>query len=195
MPRLTRAESQARNREALLLAARELFLSDGYQATSIAKVADMAGFSTGALYSNFDSKAEMALLVLRDIQREQLDELTAVLTGRLTVAEKIDQIQAWAERAMTTGWPRLELEFALDARADSALIAAEAERQRSAVDRIAQAIASDQETEHLLGFVPVRAVAEACFNLAIGWATRKLIDPNVSSAGLFDLARLLFQAS
>ncbi|CRK55998.1 Transcriptional regulator, TetR family [Alloactinosynnema sp. L-07] len=195
MPRLTRAESQARNREALLLAARELFLSDGYQVTSIAKVADMAGFSTGALYSNFDSKAEMALLVLRDIQREQLDELTSVLTGRQTTAAKIDQIQAWAERAMGTGWPRLELEFALDARADSSLIAAEAERQRSAVDRIAEAIAADLDTDQLLGFVPVRAVAEACFNLAIGWATRRLIDPNVSSAGLFDLARLLLRAS
>ncbi|WP_436496211.1 TetR/AcrR family transcriptional regulator [Actinokineospora sp. HUAS TT18] len=195
MPRLTRAESQARNRTALLLAARELFLSDGYQATSIAKVADLAGFSTGALYSNFDSKAEMALLVLRDLQREQLDELTSVLTGRATVAAKIDQIQAWAERAMGTGWPRLELEFALDARADSTLIAAEAERQRSAVDRIAEAIAADQDTDQLLGFVPVRAVAEACFNLAIGWAVRRLIDPNVSSDALFDLARLLLQAS
>ncbi|MFC7616074.1 TetR family transcriptional regulator [Actinokineospora soli] len=65
---MRREESRTRNRAALVSTARELFLSDGYQATSIAKVAAESGFTTGAVYSNFDGKAQLALVVLREIK-------------------------------------------------------------------------------------------------------------------------------
>jgi AcrR family transcriptional regulator len=40
-----------------------LFLRDGYAATSLEKVADEAGYSKGAVYSNFWNKDELCLAV------------------------------------------------------------------------------------------------------------------------------------
>ncbi|MBA0127777.1 TetR/AcrR family transcriptional regulator [Haloechinothrix sp. YIM 98757] len=191
MPRLTRAESQNRNRQVLLDAARERFLAEGYLATSIAKVADDAGFSTGVVYSNFGSKAELALHVLRDIQRERVAELDSIFRGSPGVEGKLDAFRQWAEQAMASGWPRLELEFALDVRTEDALVAAEADRQRSAVDHIAAAIEDQLPAGEPGGLVPVRALADSAVNLAIGLAVRRLIDPNVSVEHLLQLLRSL----
>ena len=54
--RLTRDERKAETRERLLAAAGRVFARRGYQAAAVDEVADEAGFSTGALYSNFDGK-------------------------------------------------------------------------------------------------------------------------------------------
>ncbi|MDN5852536.1 MAG: TetR/AcrR family transcriptional regulator, partial [Actinomycetia bacterium] len=63
----TRAERQAQTREALISVARELFLRDGFAATSLDRVAVEAGFSKGAVYSNFSGKEELGLAVLDDL--------------------------------------------------------------------------------------------------------------------------------
>lgn len=195
MPRPTRAESQARHRELLLRTARTLFLRDGFQATSIAKIADEAGFSTGAVYSNFDGKTELALLVLREIQHDQLGALERVMGGSEPVDQKLDDLRDWARGALDSGWPRLELEFALEARADRSLIAAESDRQRAVVDRLAVAITARLPGGGLPGGLPIRTVAEAAVNLAIGLAVRRVVDPKVSPDSLVDLLRGLLVAT
>ena len=89
MARKTRAESQAETRAQLLKTARQLFFDDGYHPTSLEKVADAAGYSKGAVYSNFRNKDELCLTVLDRIgvhpesigdstgRVEHLDALTA----------------------------------------------------------------------------------------------------------------------
>ena len=61
--RLTRAESKARTRSELVEAGRRVFLERGYHGASLEAVADAAGFSTGAVYSAFDGKADLFLAV------------------------------------------------------------------------------------------------------------------------------------
>ncbi|HMI27319.1 MAG TPA: helix-turn-helix domain-containing protein, partial [Streptosporangiaceae bacterium] len=56
-PRLSRAEQNDRNRALLLAAARRVFLERGYYAATLDQIADEAGFSKGAVYSRFASKA------------------------------------------------------------------------------------------------------------------------------------------
>jgi AcrR family transcriptional regulator len=63
--RYTREESQARTRAQLLRAADRLFLRDGYVATSLAAIAEEAGLTKGAVYSNFESKEDLFLAVLQ----------------------------------------------------------------------------------------------------------------------------------
>ncbi|CAI9409409.1 TetR/AcrR family transcriptional regulator [Aestuariimicrobium sp. T2.26MG-19.2B] len=46
-------------REALLDAAGEEFLAHGYQGTTVTRIAQRAGFTKGAAYSNFGGKAEL----------------------------------------------------------------------------------------------------------------------------------------
>jgi AcrR family transcriptional regulator len=79
MPRLTRAESQARTRAQLVESAAEVFARRGFHGASVEEVAEEAGYSKGAVYSNFASKDELFLAVLqerRKLQVEVLDRLT-----------------------------------------------------------------------------------------------------------------------
>jgi AcrR family transcriptional regulator len=62
--RLTRAESRDRTRTLLVQAARRVFLRHGYHAATLDAVADEAGFTKGAVYSAFESKAALFLAVL-----------------------------------------------------------------------------------------------------------------------------------
>jgi AcrR family transcriptional regulator len=51
-------------RQRLLDAATEVFLEKGYDGTRVAEVARRAGLTTGAIYGNFDSKAELLTAAL-----------------------------------------------------------------------------------------------------------------------------------
>ena len=62
----TRGEAQAETRRELLRAASRLFLRDGFVATSLADVAEEAGVTKGAVYSNFASKEDLFLALLQE---------------------------------------------------------------------------------------------------------------------------------
>src|SRR5699024_2058850 len=87
MSRLTRAESPAHTREQLVTTARELFLAHGYTATSLERVAETAGFSKGAVYSNFRNKDGLCLAVLDAIHEEQAEGVNAALSATSTLDE------------------------------------------------------------------------------------------------------------
>lgn len=60
----TRAQTQAETRRALLAAARACFLEHGFHAASVGDIARRAGYTTGALYSNFTGKDDLFLCML-----------------------------------------------------------------------------------------------------------------------------------
>jgi AcrR family transcriptional regulator len=64
--RLTREESKARTRSELLRAASRLFVRNGFVATSLSDIAEEAGLTKGAVYSNFASKEELFLALLQE---------------------------------------------------------------------------------------------------------------------------------
>lgn len=67
---LTRAERQQQTRAALVEAAREVFARDGFAGASLDTIARDAGYSKGAVYSNFDGKAALFLAVMdHDLDR------------------------------------------------------------------------------------------------------------------------------
>lgn len=61
---LPRREQQRRTRDAVIREARFAFAREGYHAANLAAIARAAGFSKGAVYSNFSSKAELFLAVV-----------------------------------------------------------------------------------------------------------------------------------
>lgn len=72
--RLSRKESQQQTRERLLEAAAQVFSRRGFHATSVDEIAAEAGFSKGAVYSNFAGKEELLLALIdqrfeRDLQQ------------------------------------------------------------------------------------------------------------------------------
>src|SRR2546423_7431059 len=64
--RLTRAERQAQTRRELLDAAARVFVRRGFQGSSVEEIAAEAGYTRGAFYSNFRSKEELFVELLRD---------------------------------------------------------------------------------------------------------------------------------
>ena len=63
--RLTREESRKATRQRLLEAAAQVIARVGLASASVEEIAETAGFSRGAFYSNFQSKDELFLAVLR----------------------------------------------------------------------------------------------------------------------------------
>lgn len=85
MARLTREESRARTRQALLDAAAKVFAQRGFGGAAVDEVAEVAGYTKGAVYSNFGSKDELFLAVLQDRMKHQV-ELLHGLTEKAQVA-------------------------------------------------------------------------------------------------------------
>jgi AcrR family transcriptional regulator len=61
----TKRPPRAEVRERLIEAASRLFARHGVHTTTLDDVAKAAGFSKGAVYSNFDSKADLVVTLLR----------------------------------------------------------------------------------------------------------------------------------
>ncbi|WP_414439999.1 TetR/AcrR family transcriptional regulator [Burkholderia sp. 22PA0106] len=117
MARLTREASQAQTRIKLLEVAVAMFARDGYAATSLDRIAEVAGFSKGAVYSNFQGKEALFLEVLEAHGQRSLADLHAAIDGAAALPEAIDRIAAWADRHSREGnWPLLILEYARHAK-------------------------------------------------------------------------------
>lgn len=64
--RLTRAERRAQTRTELLDAAARVFVERGFEGASIEAITEEAGYTRGAFYSNFSSKAELFAELLQE---------------------------------------------------------------------------------------------------------------------------------
>src|ERR1700721_3890422 len=71
--RLTREESQAQTRAALIAVGRSHFLRYGLGGAVAEKIAEDAGYSRGALYANFDGKEELFVAVIQEEQARHLN--------------------------------------------------------------------------------------------------------------------------
>lgn len=80
--RLTREESKEQTRLRLLDAAQSIFMKKGFVAASVEDIAEAAGYTRGAFYSNFRSKAELLMeLLRRDHERMQVDLHSIIQDG------------------------------------------------------------------------------------------------------------------
>lgn len=133
--RLTRSESKAATREELLGAARRVFLDRGYHGASLDLVAREAGYTKGAVYSAFASKADLFLAVYDREQERRREALERVTLS----ADAMTQAQDWLERVRSErAWVLALLEFRLHAARDEAINAAFAERHARFLDDFAE---------------------------------------------------------
>jgi AcrR family transcriptional regulator len=76
---LTRKEKQARTREKLMRSAAKLFCHRGLEQASVEDIAQDAGYTKGAFYSNFKSKEELFLAMLDEKFSEEIERIDASL--------------------------------------------------------------------------------------------------------------------
>jgi AcrR family transcriptional regulator len=185
MARMSRAERQAQTRAQLIDTARQMFFTDGYHPTSLEKVADAAGYSKGAVYSNFRNKDELCTAVLDELRAERLAEPVTVFSQ----PDRFEALANWAERIIgDPGWTTLEAEFALHARSNDQLRADMARRLDGIIALLANAVDDADDVELK---VPSREAVTTVLALGIGLGLMRSIDPSVPVTGLVDTLRLL----
>lgn len=185
MGRMTRAESQAQTRSKLMVTAREVFFAEGYHSTSLEKVAEAAGYSKGAVYSNFRNKDELCTAVIDEIHTERMGEVLALVSR----PDRFEALLEWAEGVIgDPGWTSMEIEFALHARRDEQLRTEFAARLGGVIDMLANGVESADDLDLAM---PSRETATAMLALGIGLGLMRSIDPSISVKGLVDTLRLV----
>jgi AcrR family transcriptional regulator len=110
--RLSRAERREQTREELLTAAEACFVADGFHATSVDGVAERAGYTKGAVYSNFASKEDLFFGVYQRRVERTLTEVVPAL--RAAGAERaLDRLATATiqRRDRDDGWLAVFIEF------------------------------------------------------------------------------------
>jgi AcrR family transcriptional regulator len=192
--RLTRAERSARTRAELMASARQLFLRRGFHASSLELVAEEAGFTIGAVYSRFGSKADLFLAILD----EHIDQIVA---GVAQVAGLDQPLPAHAEllagRRMALlererDWFPLVLEFWSHAARDERLRREFAARHERLVGAYAGLIEADYARLGLALPLAPEVLARAVVAMGNGVALERLADPGRVPEGLLSTMAVAF---
>ncbi|GAA1971271.1 TetR/AcrR family transcriptional regulator [Microbacterium deminutum] len=122
MARLTREQSQALTRERILQAAGDVVARDGYDGASVERIAEAAGYSKGAFYSNFSSKEDVLNHLLERHAGRDVIDLSEALEGLSEPDAIIEAVAAWSEsRASEMKWGLLAIESLRRANRDGTL--------------------------------------------------------------------------
>jgi AcrR family transcriptional regulator len=195
--RMTREQSKAATRERLLSAARRVVAARGFHGASVEEIASEAGYSTGALYSNFSGKEDLFLALMEHEISREVREIEAAVGRRATIPERArggaDQWMAFVERE-----PELVLlfvEFWAYAVRDPEVRPQVARRLATVRETITRLITRAADEFDLELAIPAEQLAIAVDALADGIARQKLADPDAVPDELLGNALSLLFAS
>jgi AcrR family transcriptional regulator len=141
MTRPTRAERRQQTRARLLDAAGQVFARRGFHAATVDEVAEAAGYTKGAVYSNFATKDELFLALLDQrvaAQLHQVEALAAIESSGALLAAMRGRTEQ--EFAAARDFGVLMAEFSLYAMRNPAAQAELAKRYRQLRSRLAELI-------------------------------------------------------
>lgn len=195
--RLTREQSKAATREKLLDAAARVFAAQGFNGASVEEIAAEAGYSTGALYSNFDGKEDLFLSLLdREVARHVSEVEEAARRGTISERARGGAQQWMSIVGREPSLLMLFAEFWAYAARDPRVrdrVAAQFARVRGMLTRVIADGAREFDLELLL---PAEQIALAVDALADGIARQKLADPEAVPDNLMgNVLSLLFSAA
>ena len=189
--RLTRAEAREQTRERLLAAAAQVFARRGFAAASVEEIAEAAGFSIGALYSNFGSKEDLFLQMSADYRARAVARAAQALqehgTGTGAVAAELSRLLTEAtdkDAALVLLYSEFWL-YAMrnpDARPD---LAEQLNAPRRALETLIGTALEQRDTAADVQASDVAAVIAAMFD---GLARQRLLNPAAVPDDLFGQA-------
>ena len=191
--RLTREEKKARTRTQLIDAAATVFGRRGFVAASLDEVAEEAGLTKGAVYSNFDSKEDLFQAVIDERLNEPMRHGAEIIDSTMGTSE--DHAMAGARVFVDTVEQEREvfllaLEFNIHVARHPELASAFKARNREQLQRVAEIISAKSDELPL----PAEQMAIAVEALSQGIALQKLADPeSVPDDLLGRVYALLFQ--
>jgi AcrR family transcriptional regulator len=194
-PPRRRRPPRAETRRRVLDAAAAVFARHGYDAATLDDVAEAAGFSKGAVYSNFAGKRELLLALMEDRIGGRIDQVRAAGDRLAEPADRLQSAAAELEGLIETDadWHLLFIEFWARAVRDPDLRKELAERRRPMRELIAgfleeQATALGRELP-----APADQLAVIVLALSNGLAVERLADPAAVDGDVYATAlRLMF---
>jgi AcrR family transcriptional regulator len=181
---LTRADRQARTREELVDAADRLFTGNGFHATSVDAVADAAGYTKGAVYSNFESKEDLFFAVYERRVARRVEEIEATLASGDTAYAGMARLIEGLEQRRDEGWLAVFFEFWAHVLRHPELRQRFAEQHRRIVEPIAEGLARiAAERGEGLPEDPMK-LATARYAATTGLQLERLTQPELVDEGL-----------
>jgi AcrR family transcriptional regulator len=186
--RRTRRASQAQTRADLIAAARQVFLARGFYAASLDEIAELAGYTKGAVYSNFAGKDDLFLALLAEHYARRAEVYEALILGSEDIEERyrsVARVMLDAYEQEPQWWP-LVSDFTSHASRQPALL----ERLRDTREAFLDALAAQIEelcVRHQMTFtLPAREVARGTGALMRGMAVEWAIDPSQADGRAFE---------
>jgi AcrR family transcriptional regulator len=179
-PRLTRAEAKAETRRRLLESAEAAFRRDGYHCASLERIAAEAGFSTGAIYSTFESKASLMMALIAAQAERRRAEWAEILAAAATVEVFVEQVarRTAREGAAERDWWAVVIEFMMVVAHDEQLRARYAQIHEASLAMLSDAIRSWMEKAGGSWEVAPERLAIAVQALGRGLGVEGLVAPD-----------------
>jgi AcrR family transcriptional regulator len=176
---LTRRESQARTRAALLDSATKAFARHGLEQTSITQVATEAGYTRGAFYAHFRSKEELCIAMLEDRFDRYLEGFGEVLATdeepevrARRAGDHLSQLLAADPESQ-----RLLFEFSAYGLRNEQFRRELVKRYASLRERVAEVFRLRAEEYGVRSPIPYERLALMTFAMASGIASTALLEP------------------
>jgi AcrR family transcriptional regulator len=192
--RLTREESRAQTRATLIAVGRRHFLRYGLGGAVAEKIAEDAGYSRGALYSNFDGKEELFVAVIQEDQARRLNVFQSLLKEEPSSKKRLKKMRDTIADLMTDhDWIVLRAEFEVGAlRSESirkSFIEAHRQQLRDGGDVIRDLLRSPDIASKLKPDDFITVIINLAHGLAV---TQRILGAELSQKSTRNLVQSLF---
>jgi AcrR family transcriptional regulator len=187
-PRLTRAERKQQTRAELLAAAQRVFLRDGFHGASLAGIAEEAGYTFGAVYSNFQNKDDLFLAVLDAENRRRVPLHVDLLLDAPSLEEGLRaSAREYAQYAQEhPDWTAVYVEFWTHASRRPELRRQVAARHEQLIDTVAELVEEFASRWGVEFTIPAREVVRGTYALSRGMGLERLVDPEATPLAQFE---------
>ena len=182
MKALTRKEKQARTRARLMGSAAKLFCHRGLEQASVEDIAQDAGFTKGAFYSNFKSKEELFLAMLDEKFGEEIERIDASLQTDESPDEAARHAGEDFVRSFRADpeWMRLYMEFIAYAARNEAFREEFLTRCKAMNARLEEVYRRWHDRIGISPPMPLAEITQMVSMMADGFLIWQQLDPSVS---------------
>ena len=185
--RISRQERKSRTRSELIAAARTVFMKRGFHGASLDEIAETAGYTKGAVYSNFAGKDDLYLALLDAHYEARVAAYADMLLDEGTFEDATRAVGRFmvASDLRDPDWLPTLAEFVAHAARDESLRQAYVRVRERFLAAIADVIEALCERHGLTLLVPPLEAARASSLLARGYSAERRLDPDAVSPEMF----------
>ena len=192
--RLTREQSRAVTRATLIAVGRTHFLRYGLGGAVAEKIAEDAGYSRGALYSNFDGKEELFLAVIQEEQARHLNVFRSILKEESSAKGRLKKMRdTIADLITDRDWIVLRAEFEAESLRNERIRQSFVDVHRQQIRDGGELFRSLLRSSEITSSLKPEDFSMVMLNLAHGLAvTQKILGPELSQKNTRVLIQSLF---